>query len=231
MTFKQIISELKKLGDNDKVLFKEKKFAIVANNSLGIYHNDLKVLAKQINKDKQLAVQLFDSGIYEARILCSKLYNVNDLTEELMEKWVVTFENWEICDSFCMGLFAKSKLAVSKAIEWTSRKNEFEKRAGFTIIAAYCMADKKASNEIFKQFFPVIQREATDDRIYVKKAINWALRNIGKRNKDLNKMAIMIANDLIKLNNKTATWIAKDALKELQSDKVNILDYPREIYG
>ena len=128
MTFKQIISELNKLGDKDKIILKQKKFGIVAKNSLGIYHNDLKELAKLIDKDNQLATQLFDSGIYEARILCSKLYNINDLTENLMDKWVVTFENWEVCDTFCMGLFAKSKFAVSKAIEWTDRKNEFEKR-------------------------------------------------------------------------------------------------------
>ncbi len=128
MTYKQIISELKKLGDKDKIVLKEKKFGITANNSLGIYHNDLKELAKQIDKDNQLAIQLFDSGIYEARILCSKLYNISDLTENLMEKWVATFENWEICDTFCMGLFAKSKFAISKAIQWTDRENEFEKR-------------------------------------------------------------------------------------------------------
>ncbi len=230
MTFKQIISELQRLGDKDKIVLKEKKFGIVANNSLGIYHNDLKELAKLIDKDNQLAIQLFDSGIYEARILCSKLYNINDLTENLMEKWVTTFENWEICDTFCMGLFAKSKFAISKAIEWTDRENEFEKRAGFTIIAAYCMADKNTNNEIFEQFLPIIYRHSTDDRIYVKKAVNWALRNIGKRNKDLNRKAIKVANDLIKLDNKTATWIAKDALKELQGETVNILDYPREIY-
>jgi len=230
MTFKQIISELQRLGDKDKIVLKEKKFGIVANNSLGIYHNDLKELAKLIDEDNQLAIQLFDSGIYEARILCSKLYNINDLTENLMEKWVTTFENWEICDTFCMGLFAKSKFAISKAIEWTDRENEFEKRAGFTIIAAYCMADKNTNNEIFEQFLPIIYRHSTDDRIYVKKAVNWALRNIGKRNKDLNRKAIKVANDLIKLDNKTATWIAKDALKELQGETVNILDYPREIY-
>ena len=230
MTFKQIISELQRLGDKDKIVLKEKKFGIVANNSLGIYHNDLKELAKLIDEDNQLAIQLFDSGIYEARILCSKLYNINDLTENLMEKWVTTFENWEICDTFCMGLFAKSKFAISKAIEWSDRENEFEKRAGFTIIAAYCMADKNTNNEIFEQFLPIIYRHSTDDRIYVKKAVNWALRNIGKRNKDLNRKAIKVANDLIKLDNKTATWIAKDALKELQGETVNILDYPREIY-
>lgn len=177
-----------------------------------------------------MALQLFDSGIYEARILCAKIYNPEDLTEELMEKWVVTFDNWEICDTFCMGMFAKSKHAISKAFEWSKRKNEFEKRAAFTIIAAYCMADKKAPNNTFEQFFPLIKREASDERLYVKKAVNWSLRGIGKRNIDLNKMAIEVANELLELNNKTASWIAKDALKELQGSKVNILDYPRAIY-
>lgn len=230
MTFEKTMVLLNHLSNKDKIILKEKKFGIISKNSLGIYHKDLKEIAKLIGKDNQLAIQLFDSEIYEARILCSKIFDVKNLTEELMEKWVATFENWEICDSFCMGLFAKSKFAVSKAIEWTNRENEFEKRAGFTIIAAYCMADKKASNEVFEQFFAILKREATDDRIYVKKAVNWALRNIGKRNKDLNKKTITVANDLINLNNKTATWIAKDALRELQADKINILDYPREIY-
>jgi 3-methyladenine DNA glycosylase AlkD len=230
MTYKQIISELKNLGDKDIKKFKEKKFGIVGNNSLGISQKDLKELAKNIEKDNQLAIQLFDSEIYEARILCSKLYKVNDLNEELMEKWVVTFENWEICDSFCMGLFAKSKFAIPKAIEWTGREREFEKRAGFAIIAAYCMADKKAKNEVYENFFPIIKRHSTDERIYVKKAVNWALRSIGKRNIDLNIKAIGVANDIIMINNKTAMWIAKDALKELKSDRVKILDYPREDY-
>ncbi|MCK5374083.1 MAG: DNA alkylation repair protein [Alphaproteobacteria bacterium] len=218
------------LGDKNKVVLKENKFGIVSNNALGIYQNDLKEIAKEIGKDSKLAVQLFDSGIYEARILCSKIFDPNDLSENLMEKWVESFENWEICDSFCMGLFAKSKFAVSKATEWSKRKNEFEKRAGFTIIAAYCRADKKTSNEIFEQFFTIIKRESHDERNYVKKAVNWALRNIGKRNIDLNKRAIEIASELLKSESKSAKWIAKNALLELKRNDVKIFDYPREIY-
>lgn len=230
MTFEQIIALLKELGDKNKIIFKEQKFGIISNNSLGIYHKDLNQIAKRIGKNNQLAIELFDSGIYEARILCSKLFNPKDITKNLMEKWVVTFENWEICDSFCMGLFSKSKYAVPKAIEWTERNREFEKRAGFAIIASYCMADKKAGNEVFEGFFPIIKREINDDRIYVKKAVNWALRNIGKRNEDLRNSAIEIANEIAKLESKSAKWIAKDALRELESKKLNILDYPREIY-
>jgi len=230
MTLNKILAKLRSLENKNKVILKEKKFGIIANNSLGIYHKDLKEIAKEIGRNNEIAIQLFDSGIYEARILCSKIFNPKDVTESLMEKWVVTFDNWEICDSFCMGLFAKSKFAIPKAFEWSKRESEFEKRAGFVIMASYCMADKHADNKVFEQFFPIIKREVHDERIYVKKAINWALRSIGKRNIILNKKAIAVANEILDINSKSAKWIAKDALRELKSENVNILDYPREIY-
>lgn len=230
MQYQAIIDQLKELAEPEKVLFKHQKYNIVANNSLGVYQKDLKELAKKIGYDNDLAIQLFDSDIYEARILCSKIFNPKDLTVGLMEKWVSTFENWEICDSFSMVLFAKSVHAYEKAIEWSHRKAEFEKRAGFAIMAAYCMADKKAENSLFESFLERIEAEAHDDRQYVKKAVNWALRNIGKRNKDLNNKAIMAAEEIKKQGTKPAIWIANDALKELQSEKVNIFDYPRHIY-
>ena len=231
MTAKQIISLLRKQGDPQKILIKKAKFGIVSKNALGIYHKDLKELSKTLPKEDELAIQLFDTGIYEARLLCSKIFEPNNLTEQLMDKWTSTFENWEICDSFCMGLFAKSKFAVPKAVEWTKRGREFEKRAGFTTIAAYCMADKESGNDIFEQFFPIIKRECTDERIYVKKAVNWALRNIGKRNVDLKTSVIMVAKEILEVNNKTAKWIATNALKELTSDKVRISAYPRSMYS
>ena len=230
MTYSEIIECLYDLKDAEKVIFKEKKFGIKSKNSLGIYHKELKMIAKDIGQDNELALQLFDSGIYEGRLLCSKMFKPKDVTEQLMEKWVKTFENWEICDSFCMGVFAKSEFALAKILDWTKRKPEFEKRAGFAIIASYCMADKKSDNELFEQFFPIIKRETNDERVYVKKAINWALRNIGKRNIDLNRKAIETANEILKFDSKSAQWIAKDAIRKLEGEKVNILDYPREIY-
>lgn len=229
-TTTQVISRLKALANPDKIALKEKKFGIISTNALGIYHKDLKALAKEIGMNSDLAIELFDTNIYEARILCSKIFRKEDLTNELLEKWVTSFENWEICDSFCMGLVAKSKWAMPKILEWVNRKREFEKRAGFTTIAAYCMADKKAANEVFEQFFPIIKEASTDERLYVKKAVNWALRGIGKRNIDLNKQAIVIAKEILALDTKAAKWIAKDALRELEKEGVNILDYPRAIY-
>lgn len=230
MKFEDILARLYDLQDAEVVTYKEKKFGVISHNSLGVYHKDLKIIAKEIGKDNDLALQLFDSGIYEARLLCSKIFNPKALTSELMESWVVSFENWEICDSFCMGLFAKSELAIDKIINWTKRKPEFEKRAGFAIMAAYCMADKKADNSVFEAFLPIIKREANDDRLYVRKAVNWALRSIGKRNIDLNAKAILMAHEIVKLDTKASKWIGKDAIRKLELDTVNILDYPRAIY-
>ena len=230
MTYNEIIECLYDLSDAEKVVLKEQKFGIVSNNALGIYHKDLKIIAKEIGLNNELALQLFDSGIYEGRLLCSKMFKPKDITEELMEKWVKTFENWEICDSFSMGLFAKSEFALTKILEWTKRKAEFEKRAGFTIMAAYCMADKTSDNELFEQFFPIIKREADDERLYVKKAVNWALRNIGKRNIDLHKRAIIVANEILQFESSSAKWIAKNALKELQKENIRMSDYPRLKY-
>ena len=230
MTLPFVLQKLQELANPEKVTFKKKKFGVIAQNSLGIYHRDLKTLARDIGTDNTLAIQLFNSEIYEARLLCSKIFNPKDLTEELMEKWVVTFDTWEICDSFSMGLFSRSPFAIKKIYEWSSRIPEFQKRAAFAIMASYCMADKKAANSVFEAFLPIIEREATDERLYVKKAVNWALRSIGKRNIDLNKKAIALAEEIAMHKSKGAQWIAKDAIRELTGADVNILDYPRAIY-
>jgi 3-methyladenine DNA glycosylase AlkD len=230
MTLQDVIVQLESLSNPNKILLKKEKFGISANNSLGIYHQDLKVIAKNIGTNNQLALALFDTGIYEAKLLCSKIYQAEELTTSLMDKWVVTFENWEICDSFCMGFFVKSEFALPKAFEWIESEQEFIKRAGFVIMAAYGFAHKSAGNDVFESFLPVIRQHATDDRLYVKKAINWALRNIGKRNEDLNTKAIATAYDILEIKHKAAQWIAKNALNELEKESRKYLDYPRSIY-
>lgn len=229
-TLKAVMAHLYAVADPEKAVFKAKKFGIITNNAIGVYQKELNRMARELKKDRLLAIALFDTGVYEARLLCSKIFHPKDLTNELLEKWVATFDNWAICDSFCMGLIAKSDFALPKIKEWVLREEEFEKRAGFAIIAAYCMADKKASNEVYEQFFPMIINAANDDRIYVKKAVNWALRSIGKRNVDLNKSALNVAKEILLLESKSAKWIANDAIRELEGTKVNILDYPRHIY-
>ena len=148
----------------------------------------------------------------------------------LMEQFVSSFQTWEACDSFSMKLFARSPFAIEKALEWSHREAEFEKRAGFATMAAFCMANKKADNDVFEPFFDAVVRESWDNRIYVRKSVNWALRNMGKRNLDLNYRAIDTAHALLQMHNKTAQWIANNALKELTDDSMRRSDYPRSIY-
>lgn len=230
MNTTQVIARLNKLANPDKIALKAKKFGINANNSLGVYHKDLKVIAKEIGKNDKLALALYDTGIYEAKLLCSKIFTPEHITIDLMNAWVSDFENWEICDSFCMGFFVRSDFALEKAMEWSESNEEFVKRASFVIMAAYGFAHKDTGNSLFESFFPVIERETHDGRIYVKKAVNWALRNIGKRNTDLHQQAIAVANRILASDTKSGQWIAKDALKELTKPGLNVLDYPRHIY-
>ena len=227
---KSVITYLETIADPKVVSRKQQKFGVVANNALGVYMKELNVIAKQLKKNSTLALELFDSGIYEGRLLCSKNFNTKDLTNELVAYWTPTFENWEICDSFSMSLYAKSHLAVEIINTWVVKPKEFEKRAGFATMAGYCMADKKAANKVYERFLPFISIESADERLYVKKAVNWALRSIGKRNIDLNKLAIQTAEELAAANSKSAQWIGKDALREFGQEKVNILDYPRALY-
>lgn len=166
-SFNQLLSELKRLGRPEVVKTKELQFGIIATNALGLYQTDIKIFAKEIGYNEVLAIQLFDTGIYEARLLCSRIYPPSHLTSSLMEAWVKTFENWEICDSYCMGLFSRSKFAIPKALKWSRNDAEFVKRAGFVIMASYGFAHKDATNDIFQQFFPIMVREARDERKYV----------------------------------------------------------------
>lgn len=230
MQFDQILNELKSLSDPEIKAYKAKKFGINSENSWGVYQKDLSALAKKIGKNTSIGVQLFDTNIYDAQLLCAKICRPKEISEEKMENWITFFNTWEICDSFCMQLFKFHPLAIEKALLWCERENEFEKRAGFVLMATYGFADKKANNEVFEQFFPYLIKHAKDDRLYVKKAVNWALRQIGKRNVHLQKKAIKTAEDILKQNTRSAQWIANDALRELQGDKLNILDYPRHIY-
>lgn len=230
MSVEDILESLYALAEPEKVAFKAKKFGVVSDNSLGIYHKDLKVIAKDIGKNSELAITLFDQPVYEAKLLCSKIFNPKDLTFKLVNKWAKHFNNWEICDSFSMGLFAKSPLALQIIDNYKNKTAEFEKRICFATMAAYCMADKKSDNALFESFLPLIIEASNDERLYVKKAVNWALRSIGKRNIDLNQKATATAYQILALDTKAAKWIAKDALRELEGENVKILDYPRSVY-
>ena len=216
MFYKEIIKKLKSLK-NSKNVEGMARFGINPKNTLGISIYFLRSLAKDIGKDHQLALKLWVSGIHEARILAAYIDEVELVTEKQMDDWVTDFDSWDICDQVISSLFDKTPFAYKKAFEWSKRKEEFEKRAGFVMMATLSVHDKKASDAKFMKFFPVIKKESTDERNYVKKAVNWALRQIGKRNINLKDKSIKAAIDIMKSypNSKSTQWVAKDALREL----------------
>jgi 3-methyladenine DNA glycosylase AlkD len=219
MTVEQIVEWIKSQSDSEAIKG-QARFGITSKNNFGVSINKLRPFAKGIGKNHNLAVQLWDTEIHEARLLATMIDEPGMVTEKQMEKWVRDFNSWDICDQCCSNLFDKTGFAFKKVFEWTKKEEEFIKRAGFVLMATLSVHDKNASDKDFEQFFPVILREATDERNFVKKAVNWAIRQIGKRNIHLNKKALGISKQVFKIGNKSARWIANDAIKELTNEKI-----------
>jgi 3-methyladenine DNA glycosylase AlkD len=219
MQYEQILRKMKSL-ENPGNVEGMARFGINPKGTLGVSMPELKELGKQIGKDHSIAIKLWDSGIHEARILAALVDEPIKVTESQMERWVSLFDSWDVCDQVCMNLFDKTPFAHNKALEWSSRKGEFEKRAGFALMAVLAVHDKKSGDRAYLKFLPMIIREAKDERNYVRKSVNWALRQIGKRNMSLNREAIKAAQEIGKMDSKAARWIAKDALRELRSPVV-----------
>ena len=197
-----------------------RRFGIRAPKVYGVPMPELRRMARSIGKDHRLAQQLWNSGAHEARIVASLIDDPRQVSDRQMERWAKTLNNWAVCDACCCNLFDKTDFAYKKAVEWTSRSEEFVKRAGFTLMAALAVHDKKAPDSAFLLFLPLLQRESGDERNFVRKAVNWALRQIGKRNPDLNRAAIRSAETIRKIDSKAARWVAADALRELTSPAV-----------
>lgn len=196
------------------------RYGINPQNTLGVPMPVLRGMAREIKRDHALALQLWDSGLHEARILAGLIADPSQVDEGLMERWVHDFDSWDVCDQVCSNLFDRIPFAYSKAVDWSSRQSEFVKRAGFVLMAALAVHDKKAPDSTFEPFFPLILGEAADGRNFVKKAVNWALRGLGKRNLVLNARAIETAQNIARIDSKTARWIAADALRELTGESV-----------
>ena len=217
--YDDILKKLKSLAKPESVEGMA-KYGITAKSAYGVSIPNLRKIAKEIGVNHDLAQQLWASDIRETRILASMVDDPKMVTEKQMERWVKDFDYWEICDQCCMNLFEKTKLAYQKCVEWSSREEEFVKRAGFVLMARLAVSDKKADDKQFERFLPLIKREATDNRNFVKKAVNWALRQIGKRNLTLNGKAIETAKEIQKMDSRSAKWIASDAIRELTSERV-----------
>lgn len=220
----KILNKLIEISNPDIAIQKSSR-GINPKLSLGIKVSDLKIIAKETGRDHKLALELYKSGIHEAKKLACFIAKPKEVSENQMESWALEFDSWDLCDTCCMNLFDKTPFIWGKAFEWSSRDEEFVKRAGFVLMVQTVTRDKISQNSKFEEFFPIIERESIDDRNFVKKAISWALRTIGKRNIELNEKAINFARELQKRNEPSAKCIARDALKELQSKTVNIRNY------
>ncbi len=219
MTSEQIIANLKQYA-NAQAIDGMARFGIRPTQALGISIPTLRKMAKEIGRNQVLALELWDSGIHEARLLASMIAEPRLVSAGQMEEWVNDFDSWDLCDQVCGNLFDKTPYAYQKAVQWSQQEQEFVRRAGFVMMAELAVHDKQAPDEAFLPFFPLIKQYADDERNFVKKAVNWALRQIGKRNDHLRGLALACAYDIQRMDSKTARWIAKDALKELQAREI-----------
>lgn len=215
----EIISRLKSLG-SEKNRAGMQRYGMNIEKAFGVSVTTVRGLAKELGRNHELSMQLWRTGYHEARILAALVGEPEKVTQRQMEEWARDFDSWDLCDTVCGGLFDKTPFAYKKAAEWSKKDETFVKRAGFALMAWLAVHDKEAGNKSFEKLLPLIRRAATDERNFVKKAVNWALRQIGKRNQELNRKAIKLAKDILKIDSKSARWIANDALKELTGQKV-----------
>jgi len=219
MKYDEVLSRLHSLSNPENIQGMA-RYGINPKNNFGVSIYKLRPFAKEIGTNHQLALQLWDSGIHDARLLAVFIEDPNLVTSEQMDSWAAVFDSWDVCDQTCTSLFDRTKYAWKKVFEWAKRDEEFVRRAAFSIIAGLAVHDKAAPDQQFEKLFSLISLYAVDERNYVKKAVNWALRNIGKRNMALNKKAIRCAQELLKKDSSSARWIARDAIRELTSEKI-----------
>jgi len=196
------------------------RYAIPSDNAYGVAMKDIKVLGKQLEKRNDLAIALWNTGVYEARMLTSFVADPALLTSTQMDRWCKDFDNWAICDAMCFNLFDRSPHRWAKVKQWSRSRKEFEKRTAFALLWSLSVHDKQAADEQFIDGLRLIERAASDERNFVKKAVNMALRAVGKRNQKLNSAAVLLARRLSDSDDQTARWVGRDALRELTSPSV-----------
>ncbi|MHA1917333.1 MAG: DNA alkylation repair protein [Candidatus Ranarchaeia archaeon] len=219
MDYDAVISRLKKYA-NPKAVEGMRRFGIKAGEVLGVSIPNIRKIAKEIGVDHELAVKLWSSSCREYRILSCMIDDAKLVSELQLERMVSDFDSWEVCDQCCTNLLKDLDSPHQRAIKWSKKEEEFAKRAGYALMAVLAVHDKKSSDNVFEGFFKDIIRGSTDERNFVKKAVNWAIRQIGKKNMSLNQKCIKLSEELLELDSKSAKWIAKDAIKELTDEKI-----------
>ncbi len=196
------------------------RYAIPSDHALGVPMRDIKALGKELGINQELAEALWDTGVYEARMLASFVGDPGRLTAAQMDRWCKDFDNWAFCDAMCFNLFDRTPHAWAKVKQWSGKRGEFEKRTAFALLWSLSVHDKQAPDQAFLEGLKLIEREAGDERNFVKKAVNMALRAVGKRNKALHAAAMATAKRLADAPDATMQWVGKDALKELAGASV-----------
>ena len=180
-----------------------------------VYTADLDVIAKRLKRDHELALALWNSGSLAAKLLATRIIDPEKVTEKLLDECLPDLDEWGLCDSFCAGVVRPTKWAVTKCHEWVAREPEFERRAAFSMMAQLAWQKNDHPDRVFIEFLPLIEAYADDNRLYVKKAVNWALRDIGKRNDVLRPYAQKTAKKLQSAGNKTAQWVGRHRMTEI----------------
>jgi 3-methyladenine DNA glycosylase AlkD len=214
-----VVDELRAVADPSRKTGMA-RVGINVERALGVSIPHCRSIAKRHRGDHELALGLWATGIHECRIVASMVDDPAAVDRRQMEDWVAAFDSWDLCDQVCGNLFIRTRHAPAAARAWVRRDEEFVRRAGFTMVAELAHRDRSLDDDAWDRWFAEIHRAATDERNYVKKAVNWALRQIGKRNETLRLAAIAEAEDLLELDSRSARWIARDALRELHSDAV-----------
>jgi len=196
------------------------RYGIRSAGALGVPMPILRGLAKKAGKNHELAIQLWASGGLEARIMATLVDQPAKVTARQMDRWARQFDSWAVCDQACQNLFRYTPMAFEKAAEWSHAREEYVRRAGFSLMAGLSVKAKHATDDQFAAFLPLIAEAASDDRNMVKKAVNWALRQIGKHNRRLHKLAIAAAGEIAAQGTKSSRWIAADALRELRNPAI-----------
>jgi 3-methyladenine DNA glycosylase AlkD len=209
-----VLRELKRLGSAENRAGMA-RFGINTEKAFGVSMAAQRPLERKYRRNHDLATALWASGYHEARILAALIEDPKVVTPKQMDAWVADFNSWDLCDQACMKVFAKTPYVAEKVAKWAKDKREFVRRAAFATIAGYTVAAKAAPDSDFVRWLPLIEKYATDERNFVRKAVNWALRQIGKRSPSLHGPALALAEKLAASDDRTARWIGKDAVREL----------------
>lgn len=219
MEYEDIIERFESLKNEDNIKGQE-RFGIKSNKGYGIRMPEIRKIAKEVGRNHEIAVKLWNQGYHESKILAFMVEEEDKFTEKQLDLWIKDFDSWDVVDQACINFLRRIDFAIEKIPEWAKSDEEFIKRTAFSLIAVLAVHEKKESDDYFRKYYTLIKEASCDNRNFVKKAVNWSIRQIGKRNRVLNKEMIDLSNEILQNDCKASNWIGRNAIKELESEKV-----------